>query len=112
MGVDEVLPGLHREMAGGAVLGGRGHLDELAEVHHRDPVADVPHDRQVVGDEQVGEVEFPLEVDQQVDDLRPVETSRAETGSSQTISLGCSASARATPMRWRWPPENSAGKRL
>ena len=41
-----------------------------------------------------------------------IETSSAETGSSATISFGRSASARATPMRWRWPPENSCGKRL
>ena len=38
-----------------------------------------------------------------------IETSSAETGSSATISCGLSASARATPMRWRWPPENSCG---
>ena len=37
-------------------------------------------------------------------------TSRAETGSSHTISSGWVASARATPMRWRWPPENWCGK--
>ena len=41
-----------------------------------------------------------------------IETSSAETGSSATTSLGFSAIARATPMRWRWPPENSCGKRL
>src|SRR5437764_327138 len=29
-----------------------GELDDLAQVHDRDPVADVPHDREVVGDEQ------------------------------------------------------------
>ena len=40
------------------------------------------------------------------------ETSSAETGSSHTISFGLTDSARATPMRWRWPPENSCGKRL
>ena len=38
-----------------------------------------------------------------------IETSSAETGSSATISRGFSASARAMPMRWRWPPENSCG---
>ena len=32
-------------------------LDDLAQVHDRDPVADVPHDRQVVRDEQVGQAE-------------------------------------------------------
>ena len=41
-----------------------------------------------------------------------IETSRAETGSSAMISFGSSASARATPIRCRWPPENSCGKRL
>ena len=38
-----------------------------------------------------------------------IETSSADTGSSQTISRGSTASARAMPMRWRCPPENSCG---
>jgi hypothetical protein len=37
------------------------------------------------------------------------ETSSALTGSSQMINSGSTASARAMPMRWRWPPENSCG---
>src|SRR5579859_7819696 len=41
-----------------------------------------------------------------------IETSRAETASSQTMKDGFTASARAIPMRWRWPPENSCGYRL
>ena len=41
-----------------------------------------------------------------------IETSNADTGSSHTTSFGLSASALAMPMRWRWPPENSAGNRL
>ena len=40
------------------------------------------------------------------------ETSRADTGSSHTITEGFSEMARAIPTRWRWPPENSCGKRL
>ena len=36
-----------------------------------------------------------------------MDTSRAETGSSQTMKRGLTARARAMPMRWRWPPENS-----
>ncbi len=39
------------------------------------------------------------------------DTSSAETGSSATRMSGRSASARAMPMRWRWPPENSCGNR-
>lgn len=38
-----------------------------------------------------------------------VVTSSAETASSQTISSGSAASARAIPTRWRWPPLNSCG---
>ena len=38
-----------------------------------------------------------------------IDTSSAETGSSATISSGPSTSARAMPMRCRWPPENSCG---
>ena len=46
-----------------------GDLDELAEVHDPDPVADVLDDREVVGDEQVGEAELLLEVVEEVEDL-------------------------------------------
>ena len=44
--------------------------DHLAEVHDPDPVADVLDDRQVVGDEQVRQVEPLAQVEQQVEDLR------------------------------------------
>ena len=33
----------------------------------------------------------------------------APNGSSISISGGSAASARATPTRWRWPPESWAG---
>ena len=48
---------------------GRGPLDDLAQVHDRDPVRDVAHDTEIVRDEDVGEVELVLEVVEQVDDL-------------------------------------------
>ena len=35
-----------------------GDLDDLAEVHDRDPVGDVPHHRQVVRDDHVGQPEL------------------------------------------------------
>ena len=40
-----------------------------------------------------------------------METSSAEMGSSATMNSGSMTSARAMPIRWRWPPENSWGKR-
>ena len=48
----------------------RRDLDDLAEVHHRDAVGDVPHDGEVVRDEQVSEAELALQVLEQIDDLR------------------------------------------
>ena len=41
-----------------------------------------------------------------------MDTSSAEMGSSAMMNSGSMMSARAMPMRWRWPPENSWGKRL
>lgn len=36
-----------------------------------------------------------------------IDTSSAEIGSSQMIKRGFTANARAIPIRWRCPPENS-----
>jgi D-alanyl-D-alanine carboxypeptidase (penicillin-binding protein 5/6) len=47
-----------------------GVLDDPPEVHHRDAVADVLDDREVVRDEQISEAELGLEVLQQIEDLR------------------------------------------
>ena len=44
----------------GVELGGRRGLDDPAEVHHRDHVADALHEAQVVRDEQVGQAELLL----------------------------------------------------
>ena len=67
------------------------------------------NDRKIVGDEEVGEVKFLLQVLQQVEDLRLNETSSAETASSHTIRRGRGASERAMPMRCRCPPEKAWG---
>ena len=45
-------------------------LAQLAQVHDRDPVAHVPHDTQVVRDEQVRQPEVLLQSREQIDDLR------------------------------------------
>jgi hypothetical protein len=74
-------------------------LDDLAEVHHRDLGAEVPHDGQVVGDEEERDVELLLDPLKQVDHLAWIDTSSAETGSSATSSLGFRVRARAMPMR-------------
>ena len=55
----------------GVDLRGGPDLDDLAEVHDRDPVAEELRRREVVGDVDVGEVELVLELDHQLEDLRP-----------------------------------------
>ena len=45
-------------------------LHDLAEVHDRDAVTDVAHDGEVVGDEEVRQLELVLQVFEEVDDLR------------------------------------------
>ena len=47
-----------------------GILDDLAEVHHRDPVGDVADHAEVVRDEQIRQAELVLKLLEQVDDLR------------------------------------------
>ena len=45
-------------------------LDDAAEIHDGNVVADVLHHREIVRDEQVGELPLALQVLQEVDDLR------------------------------------------
>ena len=45
-------------------------LHDLANVHHRDPVADAPNDAQIVRHKQVGESQALLQLQQQVQNLR------------------------------------------
>jgi hypothetical protein len=44
-------------------------FDNVSQVHHGHPVADVVDDAQVVGDEEVGQVELLLQLFHQVNDL-------------------------------------------
>ena len=91
--------------------GARADLDDLAEIHHRDAVADALDHGHVVRDEEIGEPELRLQVEHQVEHLRldrHIERRNRLVGDDQ---LRASASARAMQSRWRWPPENSCGKR-
>src|SRR5262245_58508246 len=46
---------------------GRPEFDNLAEIHHGDAVADMCDDPQIVTDENVSQMEFALEVGEQVE---------------------------------------------
>ena len=53
-------------LAGSATedLLGLTQLDDAAEIHHRDPVAEMLHDAQIMGDEEIGEAEAGLQLRQ------------------------------------------------
>ena len=81
-------------------------LDDLAEIHHRDPVGDVADDGEVVRDEEIGEVELLLQLDQKVEDLRldrDVECRDRLVGDDE---LRLQDERAASPIRCRWPPLN------
>ena len=46
-----------------------GQLHDLSQVHHRHTIADMAHHAQVVGDEDISQAQFFLQVFQQVDHL-------------------------------------------
>ena len=72
-----------------------GHLDDLAQVHHGDPVGHVLHDRQVVRDEQVRELELLLQVVEEVQDLRLDRDVERRDGFVAHDQLRAAARARA-----------------
>ena len=85
-------------------------LDDLAEIHHRDAVGDAAHEREVVGDEHVGQAELALQPAQQVDDLRLDRyVERRHRLVAHHDAPARTASARAIATRWRCPPESSCG---
>src|SRR5207302_10603621 len=45
-------------------------FDDAAEIHHGDALAEVPHQREIVSDEQVSEAEALAQILKQIDDLR------------------------------------------
>ena len=49
---------------------GRRHFDEPAAIHHGHAIADLAHQPQIVRDEEIGQAEALLQIEQQIDDLR------------------------------------------
>ena len=49
---------------------GRSHFHDVPEIHHGNAIRDVPDDREIVRDEDVGQAEFLLQILHQVDHLR------------------------------------------
>src|SRR4051812_2808926 len=47
-----------------------GNLDDAPEIHDGNAVADVPHDAEIMADEQQSEAELAAQLEKQIDDLR------------------------------------------
>ena len=71
----------------------RGHLDDLAQVHDRHAVGHVLHHRQVVRDEQVGQVELRPGGPRAGSGSAPGSTRRAPTPARRTRSASAAAPA-------------------
>ena len=94
----------------GEQLVGRRVLDDAPEIHDGHLDRDVPHHRQIMGDEQIGQAQLLLQVLQQVDDLAlDGDIERRYRLVADDDVAGSTASARAMPTRWRCPPDNSCG---
>jgi hypothetical protein len=81
-------------------------LGQPAEVHHRHTITGVENDGEIVADEQRGRTVPDSSATYRFSICARTDTSSAETGSSNTSSAGCRASAWAIRIRWRCPPLN------
>ncbi len=86
-----------------------GNFHQSTEIHDADAIGDMLHHRQVMGDEQVGQAELILQVLQQVDHLRRDRHVERRNRLVRCDEVGLTASARAMPIRCRWPPEKACG---
>jgi hypothetical protein len=66
-----------------------GAFDDAEKIHHEHAIGKIANHRQIVRNEEINEPELFLKIDQQIENLRlDREKSSADTGSSQTKSLG------------------------
>ena len=81
---------------------GVADLDDAPEVHHGDAVADDPGEREVVGDEDVGDAELLLLLDHQLEDVvadRDVEARHRLVGDDHVgLEHGRAGDADALPL--------------
>ena len=95
-----------RMIGRGVKLGRESRLDDTPQIHDDDAIADVLDHAQVVADEKIRRFNADFKSMNRFSTCAWIDTSSAATDSSQTRNSGATASARAMPMRARWPPEN------
>ncbi len=90
------------------MLGG-AKFHDAAGVHDGDASGNLRDDRKTMRNKDVGQAEFALEFLQEEEDLRAHGNVERGDGLIGDDEFGFKMRARAMPMRWRWPPENSWG---
>lgn len=84
---------------------GRCQLNDLAHVHDGDPVADLPHQAQVVRDEQVGDLQLPAKAIQQVQVLPDPDSPTMPTVLPRRIDMFTSrTTVSQPPPTGNWTP--------
>ena len=107
-GVEEDLG--ERVLGRGEHVVGAADLDDLAEVHHGDDVADVAHDGDVVADEQHRQCRARRATSRTTLRIDPcTDTSSDDVISSAISSRGSAARARAIETRCSCPPDSCRG---
>ena len=86
-------------------------LDNAPKVHHCHPGCDMPNHGEIMSNKQVSNTEARLQIHQEIDDLRLDRHVECGDGLVANDGSGSTASARAIPMRWSWPPESCRGTR-
>ena len=76
-----------------------GQFNQAAQIHDADAVRNVADHAEVMRNEQIGQSGVFLKADEQIDNLCLNGHVERRDGSSQTMNLGSTASARAMPTR-------------
>ena len=90
----------------------RRQFDNFSQIHHDHPITKMLHNTQIMGHEQIRQIQIPLQVVASGSGPAPVPIRQAPTPVHPPPQvLDCDAKARAMAMRWRWPPLKACGKR-
>lgn len=89
------------------IPGAGSRFRQLAQIHHHDPVADMFHDRKVMGDEQKRDLRLFLDILKQIHNLGLDADIQCGNRFVRHNKLRINPpGARAIPILWRCPPLN------
>ena len=109
LGIEAIRPTVYGCSGSLEEVGHAGLLDDLASVHHGNPVGRLGHHPEVMGDQQNRGAELALQSSIIAKICAWMVTSSAVVGSSAMTSVGWHDNAMAIITRWRMPPLSSCG---